>query len=147
MRCRSCWPRSAASCWPAASPARPAASENIPLVSVPETQPAPLRRPRSGALLGGVCAGLAPRIGVDPLVLRIGFVVAAVAGGFGIALYVVCWALIPADPDAAAAEARFGRVLGRRESWQVAGGIALLLLAVLFLFREWGIWFGDAVVW
>jgi len=117
------------------------------VVSVPQTEPAPLRRRRSGALLGGVCAGLAPRIGVDPLVLRIGFVVATVAGGIGIGLYVICWALIPADEDAAAAEGRLGRVLGRRESWQVAGGIALLLLAVLFLFREWGIWFGDAVVW
>ena len=38
-------------------------------------------------------------------------------------------------------------MLGRRESWQVAGGIVLLTLAVLLLFRAWGIWVGDAVVW
>jgi signal transduction histidine kinase/phage shock protein PspC (stress-responsive transcriptional regulator) len=117
------------------------------VVTVPETQARPLRRSRSGAMLGGVCAGLAPRLGIDPLVLRVGFVIASVAGGVGIGLYAICWALIPADPDTAAVEGRFGRVLGRRESWQVAAGIVLLLVAVLLLFRAWGIWVGDAVVW
>jgi phage shock protein PspC (stress-responsive transcriptional regulator) len=117
------------------------------MVSVPETQPAPLRRRREGALVGGVCSGLAGRLGVDPLVVRIAFVIATVAGGVGIGLYLVGWVLIPADADAPVAERHLGRVLGRRESWQVAAGITLLLLAVLLLFREWGIWFGDAVVW
>ena len=46
-------------------------------MTVPETQPAPLRRDRSAGVLGGVCAGLGRRLGIDPLILRIGFVVAA----------------------------------------------------------------------
>jgi signal transduction histidine kinase len=113
------------------------------VVTVPETQATPLRRSRSGAVLGGVCAGLGPRMGVDPLLLRVGFVIASAAGGIGIGLYAICWAIIPAD----AGERRFGRAIGRRESWQVAAGIVLLVLATLLLFREWGIWVGDAVVW
>jgi len=114
-------------------------------MTAPEAQPAPLRRRRDGALLGGVCAGLGPRMGIDPLILRVGFVVATVAGGIGIALYLACWILIPADP--APSDHRLARVLGRRESWQVAGGIVLLTLSALLLFRAWGIWLGDAVVW
>ena len=62
-------------------PRRPAARallsawEHPPRCPLPETtRPAPLRRDPAGAVLGGVCAGLAPRLGVDPLVLRIGFV-------------------------------------------------------------------------
>ena len=39
------------------------------------------------------------------------------------------------------------RAIGRRESWMVASGLVLLMLAVLLLFRAWGIWVGDAVVW
>jgi phage shock protein PspC (stress-responsive transcriptional regulator)/two-component sensor histidine kinase len=117
------------------------------LVSVPQTQSPPLRRSRSGAVLGGVCAGLGPRMGVDPLVLRIGFLIASVAGGIGVGLYVLCWVLIPAADDAPVAERRLSRALGRRESWQVAAGIVLLVLAVLLLFRAWGIWLGDPVVW
>ncbi len=116
-------------------------------VSVPHSQPAPLRRSRSGALIGGVCAGLGRRLGVDPLLLRVGFLVASLAGGIGIALYLLCWALIPAEAREHAGERRFRGALGRRESWQVAGGIVLLTLALLLLFREWGIWVGDAVVW
>ena len=117
------------------------------LVTVPETQSPPLRRSRSGAVLGGVCAGLGPRMGVDPLVLRVGFVIASVAGGIGIGLYALCWVLIPAGDQVPAGERRLSGALGRRESWQVAAGIVLLVLAALLLFRAWGIWVGDAVVW
>jgi phage shock protein PspC (stress-responsive transcriptional regulator) len=114
--------------------------------SLPETQQAPpLRRDRARGLLGGVCAGLGERLGVDPLVLRIGFVIAAGAGGTGIAVYLLCWALIP--PGEGARRPLVARALGRRESWMVASGITLLLLAALLLFRAWGLWIGDAVMW
>jgi phage shock protein PspC (stress-responsive transcriptional regulator)/two-component sensor histidine kinase len=95
-------------------------------------------------MLGGVCAGLGARLGIDPLILRVGFVAGAAAGGLGIAAYAICWALLPAEGES---RARVSRVIGRRESWQVAGGIGCLLLAVLLLFRAWGIWVGDALVW
>ena len=35
----------------------------------------------------------------------------------------------------------------QRQTWQVVGGVVFLTLAVLLLFRAWGIWFGDALVW
>ena len=117
------------------------------VVSIPESQPAPLRRTPSGAVIGGVCAGLAQRTGVDPLLLRVGFVVASGAAGIGIVLYAICWALIPAEQHAAPAERRLGGALGRRENLQVACGTGFLVLALLLLFRAWGIWLGDAVVW
>ncbi|MDP8994230.1 MAG: PspC domain-containing protein [Pseudomonadota bacterium] len=37
---------------------------------------------RSEAKLMGVCAGLARHTGVDPTIIRIGFVVATIVGGF-----------------------------------------------------------------
>ena len=36
---------------------------------------------------------------------------------------------------------------GSRDSWSVATGIGLLMLALLLLFREWGLWIGDGLVW
>ena len=55
-----------------------------------------LRRDTRRGLVGGVLAGLAERTGIDVVVLRVLFVVAAVASG-GLALlgYVVAWAAIP----------------------------------------------------
>ena len=44
----------------------------------------PLRRDREGAVLGGVCAGLGRRLGIDPLVLRVVFIAASAAGGLGV---------------------------------------------------------------
>ena len=117
------------------------------MVTVPDTQPAPLRRDRSGGVLGGVCAGLGRRLGVDPLILRVGFVIAACVGGAGAIGYAICWALLPAARDAGTRGTLLARTVGRRESWMVASGLVLLMLAALLLFRAWGVWVGDAVVW
>jgi signal transduction histidine kinase/phage shock protein PspC (stress-responsive transcriptional regulator) len=119
--------------------------ETSAVVTVPETHPAPLRRDRSHGIVGGVCAGLARRIGVDPLILRIGFVIGAGAAGIGVGLYAICWLLMPAGDRGG--RALMARAAGRRESWMVASGLVLLVLAVLLLFRAWGVWVGDAIVW
>jgi signal transduction histidine kinase/phage shock protein PspC (stress-responsive transcriptional regulator) len=81
----------------------------------------PLRRPLDRALLGGVCAGLADRIGIDVLVVRVIMVMASTVGGVGVAVYAVAWALIPVTPES-----------GRRPgSWRQ---VPLIGLAVAALF-------------
>src|SRR5215208_2569248 len=101
----------------------------------------PLRRDPGRRVLGGVCAGLGDRLGVDPLVVRVAFVAAAMAGGLGIALYVLAWLAIPARPGAAR------RTAPDRGSVEIAVGVALLTLSLLLVFRELGLWFSDAIVW
>jgi signal transduction histidine kinase len=105
---------------------------------------AQLRRDADGAVLAGVAAGLARRLGVDPLIVRVAFVAASAAGGFGLALYLLGWAVMPGrDGERAPIE----RIAGRRETWLVVAGMVLLALAALLLLRAWGIWFSDAIVW
>jgi phage shock protein C len=60
---------------------------------------APLRRVSQGALIGGVCGGLARWLGWDPTVTRFLYVVATVASiGFpGILTYLVLWFIMPRD--------------------------------------------------
>src|SRR3954466_2758306 len=107
------------------------------------SQPPPLRRDREGAVLGGVCAGLGQRLGLDPIVLRVVFIAASAAGGLGVVLYALLWAALPAEGEPRPAGLR---VPGGRDSWAVAAGMAMLVLAVLLLFRQWGLWVGDALV-
>ncbi len=57
----------------------------------------PLRRTSQGAVLGGVCAGLARRWRLDPVVLRVAFVVLGLFSGLGLALYVGALLLVPKD--------------------------------------------------
>jgi phage shock protein PspC (stress-responsive transcriptional regulator) len=102
-----------------------------------------LRRDREEGWVGGVAAGIARRFGVDVSLVRVAFVVAAAAGGLGVAAYLLGWLVIPAG------DARPARVRIRtgRAAVEVALGTAFLLLAVLLGFRELGIWFSDAIVW
>jgi signal transduction histidine kinase len=112
---------------------------------MPAPPPGVVRRDLDNRVLGGVCAGVGRRVGIDPVVFRVAFVVAAAAGGVGIVLYALAWLLIPAD---GAVRGRApSRVLPRRASWQVAAGVGLLVLALLLLLRELGVWFTDALVW
>lgn len=55
-----------------------------------------IRRVREGRMIGGVAAGLAERFGVDPLLVRIVFVCAAIwGGGLGLVAYLALWAFLP----------------------------------------------------
>ncbi|HYH30723.1 MAG TPA: PspC domain-containing protein [Pseudonocardia sp.] len=59
-----------------------------------ETRPA---RPLRDRQVAGVAAGIAHRYDIDPVLVRVGFVVAAFAG-IGAALYVAGWILLPNEP-------------------------------------------------
>jgi len=111
---------------------------------VSEATPIPLRRLPSQGYVAGVAAGFAARLGIDPLLIRVAFGLAVVAGGVGIPLYAVGWLLIPAEgPE----KPVFGRLLTRQDTWLVAAGIGCLALSAVLLLKAWGLWFlSDNIV-
>ncbi|OKL53131.1 hypothetical protein BSZ39_11145 [Bowdeniella nasicola] len=58
----------------------------------------PLRR-TDDRIFGGVCAGLAHRWGIAPLLVRLLFVLAALIGGLPLVLYGIGWLLLPEYKD------------------------------------------------
>ncbi|RZS90315.1 phage shock protein C (PspC) family protein [Motilibacter rhizosphaerae] len=72
------------------------------------------RRSRSDRKVAGVCGGLGAGLGIDPLVLRVVFVLLTVFGGAGILAYALAWLLL-AEPEAAEAPAE-ALVRGRGDS-------------------------------
>jgi signal transduction histidine kinase/phage shock protein PspC (stress-responsive transcriptional regulator) len=96
-------------------------------------------------VLGGVCAGLARELGIDPLIVRLAFVAAAAAGGVGFVVYGGAWLLLGDDKGEPGLGARLPRT--GRAGLEVAGGIGLLLLALLLGLRELGVPFSDVIVW
>lgn len=54
-----------------------------------------LRRSRTDKVLAGVCGGIGHYFGLDPVIVRIAFVVLAVAGGSGVLVYLVAWLVMP----------------------------------------------------
>lgn len=65
--------------------------------TVQQQQTRQLRRARTGEVVGGVCAGLAHFFNTDPLLIRLVFVVLALANGAGVLLYILLWVLVPVE--------------------------------------------------
>ncbi|MGH3797604.1 MAG: PspC domain-containing protein [Pseudonocardiaceae bacterium] len=60
--------------------------------------------------IGGVAAGIGRRYGVDPVLVRVAFVVTTLFSGVGVLLYLLGWLLLPGERDeVCAAESLLGR--------------------------------------
>lgn len=55
----------------------------------------PMRRLRDSRVIGGVASGLARHFGLDPMLVRVGFVVLTMLLGIGLSLYLLAWFLLP----------------------------------------------------
>ncbi len=96
--------------------------------------------------IAGVAGGLGRAFGVDPVLIRVGFVIATIFGGFGLLLYVLGWLLLPADGDqVSAAESLLGR---GRSSTPPALAVGLSIVAVIAMFSmfSWGLPFWPLVI-
>lgn len=91
-----------------------------------------LTRPAEGRVLGGVAAAVAGHTGSSVGIVRLGFLVAALFGGFGIVLYLAAWALLPGEGESESAAERWLRNLttpGKRLGAFLVGLAGLVILA------------------
>ena len=56
-------------------------------------------RPREGRVLVGVCSGIAAYFSIDPVLVRLGWIIFSCLGGSGILAYLVAAVLIPEEPE------------------------------------------------
>jgi signal transduction histidine kinase/phage shock protein PspC (stress-responsive transcriptional regulator) len=103
---------------------------------------APRRVPRrdDGHVVAGVASGLGAYLGIDANLLRLAFIVLALAGGLGFVLYGVAWLLMAPPPDPEPAPRRAPDPVQ-------AAALGAVVLGLLLLARASGAWFGDAIVW
>jgi phage shock protein PspC (stress-responsive transcriptional regulator) len=136
-----------------AAPTEPMPTEPEPTAPMP-TEPEPTQPPPAASatprrlvrrlderLLGGVAGGVADALGIDVVVVRLGFVVAAFFGGLGVIVYGLGWLLLPAAPTDAPATSPRG---DRRQLL----GYALVALGLLAVGGRLGWSFrGDGIFW
>jgi signal transduction histidine kinase len=94
-------------------------------------------------LATGVAGGLADTLRVDPILVRLAFVVLTVASGLGLALYLAAWALSTPPAAGAAHELEPARMSGARSALAMGS----VILGALLILRDVGLWFGDSLVW
>lgn len=130
------------------------------------------RDPRR-AVLGGVAAGFGQYLDVDPVLVRLAFVILSFANGIGLLLYLVAWVIVPSEgvtvvppvPGAGIEGAMAGvrdaaqeaaRTIGRAtddggEARLVIGYTLIALGAVLLLHNldwiQWPRWARFQVLW
>jgi phage shock protein PspC (stress-responsive transcriptional regulator) len=97
--------------------------------------------PRQPGWIGGVCAGIASRLGIDPIIVRGIVVVVAVLGGPAVLLYAAAWLLLPDHNNKIHLEQLFH---GRFEAPAVAIGVLALLA---FLPVSQGFWGSGLGFW
>lgn len=59
-----------------------------------------LYRSETDKVIAGVCGGLGEYLDIDPVLVRILFVVFTLAGGSGLLLYILLWVIVPTKSDA-----------------------------------------------
>ncbi len=116
-----------------------------------------LTRSETDKMLAGVCGGLAAYLDVDPVFVRLAFVILFFASGIGFPIYLVLWIVMPREATAgesdavvlqdnikemkATVSANAGRI-GR----PATAGIIFIMLGLFFLFEQlgWTAWMGGA---
>ena len=58
-----------------------------------------IKRDIKNKVIFGICAGLAKQWGIDPLWVRIAFVVLGLHGTAGILIYLIMWLLMPKETE------------------------------------------------
>ena len=131
-----------------------------------------LYRSRTDKMLGGVCAGLGQYLGIDPTIVRLFFVLLALAEGVGVLIYFALWLIVPREDRAEAATveetiragageiAERARTLGYEAREAVRGphpqaglliGAVLIVLGAVFLLQNlsfpWLWWLDLDVLW
>jgi phage shock protein PspC (stress-responsive transcriptional regulator) len=100
----------------------------------------PLRRTTGDdSVLAGVSAGVARWLGIDPILVRVAFVVLTIMGGSGVLLYLAGWLFIPQDgrPDST------GERFLRNNNALVITVAAVIAVIVVSPMLAWGMWDGG----
>lgn len=107
-----------------------------------------MRRSKDDRIIGGVCAGAAKYLNIDPVVVRVVLAVLTFAGFAGAIIYLAAWFLLPSEGAEKSVAADWLNLDKNEEQVRVAGMIGAVVLAVLSAVGDgsWS-WWGDAPWW
>src|SRR5689334_4205012 len=103
-----------------------------------------IRRSRANRRVAGVAGGLGRHLDIDPVILRVAFVVLTFFGGVGLLLYIALWLLLP-DDGSDWAKIKLDR-RSRTVALVLVGALALLLLVSNGWWGDGGLFFFSLVV-
>ena len=113
-----------------------------------------LKRSSINKVIGGVCGGLGDYFDVDPVFVRILFVLLAVSTGIGIIAYFVAWIIMPKDEETVetvSANGNSKQVKSEKKeytSWnRYLPGLVLIGIGLILLAKDNLFWFNWEEFW
>lgn len=119
-----------------------------------------LYRSRSDAMVGGVCAGLGRYLAIDPVWIRLFFILLTLGDGIGVLIYIILWVAMPSEErvegtswgdEVREAGENLGNVARNPRNTGVLFGGALIIAGMLLLIQQFNIpwlwWFRLDVLW
>ena len=107
-------------------------------------RPPLLTRQSDGKLIAGVANGIGEHFNIEPNLVRLGFIVLALAGGAGVVLYFAAWLWLP---DESGHPGLGGARRGGRSDWVQIVALGAVVLGLLLLSQSIGLGVPDQVVW
>lgn len=104
-----------------------------------------LKRNRKNRVIGGVAGGIADFFDIDPVIIRLLFVLAILFGGSGVLIYIVLWIVLPENEEQLSSfnssnpepEKMENQAEEKAPNWRqhsgLIAGLILITLGVLFL--------------
>ncbi|MDT8324588.1 MAG: PspC domain-containing protein [Bacteroidota bacterium] len=123
-----------------------------------------LYRNTHNKMVGGVCSGLADYFNIDPVLVRLLFVILTLHQGLGVLAYIILWIVVPARFEPAAAAEGAGAATAVPDEMMpgrdtastpqatagkgsLYGGIVLIVIGMLFLLDNFIPGFGFEDFW
>ena len=113
-------------------------------------------RSKKESMIAGVCGGLGEYLDIDPVIVRIIFVLLAFAGGAGVIGYIIAWIIIPEAPAETADTGGGAQAApaipeeneaAKKEKRALFAGFILIALGLVFLFSRIFRWFDFWDLW
>jgi phage shock protein PspC (stress-responsive transcriptional regulator) len=98
------------------------------------------RRSRNDRVIAGVCGGIAERLRLDPVLVRVLFAASVLVGGVGVLVYALAWLLMPEEDTETSL---IDEALGRRNTRGRGSALALSILLILVAFVIAGAFVGG----
>jgi len=123
-----------------------------------EKQTKRLYRSEKDRMIAGVCGGLGEYFKIDPVLIRLAFVLVTLAGGAGIIAYIILWIVIPSESSVMkpgedvikenAQELKVKAETFAKEAEKIADsgsaerivGLVMVIMGFIFLFGMFGGW-------
>ena len=104
-----------------------------------------LYRSRESSVIAGVCGGMGEYFNIDPVIVRIIFILLMLPYGIGLLIYIFAWIMVPLRPNGL--EVEQVESIDRKQMRKYLPGLLLIFVGLIILLSRLWDWVSFAFLW